>query len=266
MIWMVFSLPHFCVGDELRFVGFWKNVTLLRLKPESGILSFFSKGLSVLGRLALLSALLAAFLAGVAGVVFMSLSGSEIKVPEIVGKDFYESEKELEALGLKIKKRAERPSQEQINTVLEQLPRPGETVKTGQMILVVVSKYASAGEDAPKSLIQDIQADDTEKIEEMISDKPKRSRSNSNANANAEKATVDTNRDITANTTANTATASGGETPAKTDDAAAKEPAANTSNRSNRAMPGDVIIRIPAPKATPQPSGGETRPRAVNRP
>lgn len=211
----------------------------------------------------MLAAMLAAFLIGVAGVVYLSLSGSEIRVPEIVGKDFYQTEKELEALGLKIKKRAERPSQEQINTILEQLPRAGETVKTGQMILVVVSKYAAAGEEAPKSLIQDIQTDDTEKIEEMISDKPKKSRSNSNANANTEKAVVDTNRDIAANTATNTATVSGKET---TDDAAREPSAANTADRSNRALPANIIIRIPPRNATPQPPAGETRPREVNRP
>ena len=215
----------------------------------------------------MLAAMLAAFLIGAAAVMYLSLSGSEVTVPEIVGKDFHQSEKELAALGLKIKRRAERPSGEQINTILEQLPRAGETVKTGQMILVVVSRYAAAEEDKPKSLIQDIQADDTEKIEEMISDKPKKNRSNSNANSETVKSVVDTNRDIAANTASNTAAANRGEVPAKTDDSAAREPgAANTSDRSNRAFPSNIIIRIPPRNGSPQPPAGETRPRAVNRP
>jgi beta-lactam-binding protein with PASTA domain len=125
-----------------------------------------------------------------------------LKVPEIVGKDFVESEKELAALGLKIKRRADRVSTEQMNTVLEQLPKAGETVKTGQMILVVVSKAAIAGEEAPSSLKKDVEGDDTEKIEEMISDKPKKKTS---SNTNKKKA--DTTRDVIANeTSSNTST------------------------------------------------------------
>lgn len=140
--------------------------------------------------------LLLAFLAGMAGVVYMSLSGKEVKVPDIVGKDFIDSEKELASLGLKIKKRADRASEDKINTVLEQLPKPGETVKTGQMILVVVSKVGASGEEVPSSLKKDIDEDDTEKIEEMISDKPKKIKANSNTN----KKKADTTRDVIANT------------------------------------------------------------------
>jgi beta-lactam-binding protein with PASTA domain len=61
-------------------------------------MGFISTGLSAIAKLAALGILLMAFIAGLAGVVYMSLSGTEIKVPEIVGKDFIESEKELAAL------------------------------------------------------------------------------------------------------------------------------------------------------------------------
>lgn len=140
--------------------------------------------------------LLAAFLGGMAGVVYMSLSGEEIKVPEITGKDFADSEKELAALGLKIKRRADRSSTEKMNTVLEQLPKAGETVKTGQLILVVVSKAGIEGEEVPKSLKKDLESDDAEKIEEMISDKPKKPKTNTNTNA---KKKADTTRDVIGN-------------------------------------------------------------------
>jgi beta-lactam-binding protein with PASTA domain len=129
----------------------------------------------------------------------MSLSGSEIKVPEIVGKDFVQSEKELAALGLKIRKRADRVSEEQMNTVLEQLPKAGETVKTGQWISVVVSKAGATSEETPSSLKKDIETDDSEKIEEMISDKPKKK-----ANSNTNKKKADTTRDVIANTATST--------------------------------------------------------------
>ncbi|MEO6333876.1 MAG: PASTA domain-containing protein [Pyrinomonadaceae bacterium] len=158
-------------------------------------MSIISKSFSALGKLAIVAVLLVAFMGAAAGVVYMSLTGSEIKVPEIVGKDFVESEKELAALGLKIRKRADRVSTEQMNTVLEQLPKAGDTVKTGQWISVVVSKAGITNEETPSSLKKDIETDDSEKIEEMISDKPKKKTS---SNSNKKKA--DTTRDVIANT------------------------------------------------------------------
>ena len=177
-------------------------------------MSILSTGASALGKLVMVVVLLAAFLAGMAGVVYVSLSGSELKVPEIVGKDFIQSEKELAALGLKIKRRADRVSDNPINTVLEQLPKAGETVKTGQMILVVVSKAGAAGEETPSSLKKDIEGDDTEKIEEMISDKPKKAKSNSNTN----KKRADTTRDVIANESSSNTSTDSKETPPKDTD------------------------------------------------
>jgi hypothetical protein len=164
-------------------------------------MSIISRTFSAFGKLIVVIGLFAAFLGGMAGVVYMSLLGSELKVPEIVGKDFVESEKELAALGLKIRKRADRVSTEQINTVLEQLPKAGETVKSGQWISVVVSKAGLTNDEPPSSLKKDIETDDSETIEDMISDKPKKK---SNSNTNKKKA--DTTRDVIANTsTSNTA-------------------------------------------------------------
>ena len=115
-------------------------------------MSVVSSGFSAIGRLGALVLLAGAFLFGLAGVVYMSLQGTEVKVPEITGKDFSESEKELALLGLKIKKRADRFSTEKPNTVIEQLPKPGETVKTGQMILVVTSKASGESGEKPSTL------------------------------------------------------------------------------------------------------------------
>jgi beta-lactam-binding protein with PASTA domain len=166
-------------------------------------MSIISKGFSALGKLVTVVILLATFAGGMVAVVYMSLSGAEIKVPEIVGKDFVESEKELAALGLKIRKRADRVSGDQINTVLEQLPKAGETVKTGQWISVVVSKAGQTNEEPPPpSLKNDIEADDSDTIEDMISDKPKKK-----ANSNTSKKRADTTRDVNANaSSSNTST------------------------------------------------------------
>jgi len=165
-------------------------------------LSVISTGLSAIGKLVFVAVLLAVFLATMAGVVYMSLSGAEVQVPNITGKDFVESEKELAALGLRIRKRADRESTETINTVIEQLPKAGDTVKSGQWISVVVSKAGLSPDQAPPpSLKKDVDQDDSEKIEEMISDKPKKAKANSNANA---KKTADTTRDTISNTSTST--------------------------------------------------------------
>ncbi len=233
-------------------------------------MNIFKLGMTSLGRLLFLAGMLAAFLFGMAAVVYMSLSGEEVKVPELVGRDFVESEKELASLGLKIKKRADRPSTEKMNTVLEQLPRPGETVKTGQMILVVVSKAGLTQDERPESLKKDIEEDDTKKIEEMISDKPKRQRPNANSNANTNSNTprkvADTARDVGSNSSSSSNTA-GSDGPARTDDAERREtPPANTGERPNRnTSPGST----PRPQASPsgsRPSSGDTRPRTADRP
>lgn len=225
-------------------------------------MSIINSGISAIGKLLSVVLLLAAFLGGMAGVVYMSLSGEEIKVPEITGKDFVESEKELASLGLKIKKRADRPSAEKMNTVLEQLPKAGETVKTGQLILVVVSKAGLEDGETPKSLIKDIESDDTKKIEEMISDKPKKAKTNSNSNA---KKKAETTRDVIANES-NSNSNSNDSSNSKSDDANKKDPAP-------AAKPVDKSDKNPStgPTMKPQnapskPGTGESRPRTQTKP
>ncbi len=216
-------------------------------------------GISAVGKLAALGVLLAVFLGTMVGVVYMSLNGEEIKVPEIVGKDFVQSEKELAALGLKIKKRAERPSDKTMNTVLEQLPKAGDTVKSGQLILVVTSRQFTDGEEAPKSLIKDINEDDTEKIEDMISDKPKKSKSNSNTN----KKKADTSRDVLDDSSSNTKTSSNSADSGNPD--SGKKPQETFANKI-------IVVPTPVPRASPKstpknsgdrPSSGDSRSRTT---
>jgi len=194
-----------------------------------------------------LAVLLAVFLFGLAGVVYMSLQGAEVKVPEITGKDIHESEKELALLGLKIKKRADRASTEKPDTVIEQLPKPGETVKTGQMILVVTSKGQADG-DAPASLKNTSEEDDTEKIEEMISDKPKKPKSNSNSNRKK----ADTARDV------NTSSANSSSTDSNSSDnnSNKKEPGNSAEKNKNTQSPATPKAPNPATK-----SGSDAKPK-----
>jgi serine/threonine-protein kinase len=209
-----------------------------------------------LGRLAILAGLAAAFLFGLAGVVYMSLQGKEIKVPEITGKDFNDSEKELASLGLKIKRRADRFSPDKPNTILEQLPRPGETVKTGQMILVVVSKSNGETEQAPSTLKPAVEEDDTEKIEKMISDQPKKK---SNANANKKKS--DKTRDVTDDNSNSDSNSNSATTEANSAKKPADTPDKDNKKNENDKKPGNspntkpptmkpVIIEVPPRKPT----------------
>lgn len=155
-------------------------------------MSLLEKGASALKKLILLAVLAVAFLFGMAGVVYMSLQGSEVKVPEITGKVLGEGEDELGHLGLKIKKRADRASSEPVDTVIEQSPKAGETVKTGQVIYVVTSNGASGADQLPKGITKEDEEDDASKIEEMISEKPKKAKVNTTTNA---KKRPDTKRD-----------------------------------------------------------------------
>lgn len=167
-------------------------------KAISGILRLFALGVVV-----------GVFFLSMAGVVYMSLQGTEVKVPELVGKNVTETEKELASLGLKVKKRAERVSAEPIDSVIEQLPKPGETVKTGQVIYVVTSKGGGTPTDVPATVKSD--EDDSKKIEEMITDKPKKK--------TTAKKKADTTRDITdSDTDAGTGTGTDGTSDAKTTD------------------------------------------------
>ncbi len=220
-------------------------------------MGFIKKIGSAFGKLIIVALLAAAFLLGMGFVVFRSLEGSEVVVPEIVGKNYAASEKELEALGLRIKKRADRYSEEQPNTVLEQLPKPGDTVKTGQMILVVTSKPNGEGDEKPTTLKkgnQTVDQDDSDKIEELISDKPKK-KSNSNTNTTKKKAptTRDVIKDETNSNSSNSDNKNSSETP-------------NSSTKDNK-NGSTAPIKKPTPSDSPKPTtgkppnGGETRPR-----
>lgn len=202
---------------------------------------------------------MAAFAVGMGFVVYRSLQGSEITVPEIVGKNYIESEKELESLGLKIKKRADRYSEESPNTVLEQLPRPGDTVKTGQLILVVTSKPNPEGDEKPTTIKKgntSVEEDDTEKIEKLISDKPTK-KSNSNVNTTKKKAT--STRDVIKDNSNSDSNSS------SSDNRNSADPAGPTKENKNGSTPP---AKTPNPTGTPKPAAsktpatsGETRPR-----
>jgi len=233
--------------------------------------SFIKQGASAFGKLIIVALLAGTFLAGAAGAVYFSLQGEELKVPEIVGKDFVESEKELAALGLRIKRRADRFSTEKPNAILEQLPKPGDTVKTGQMILVVTSKTNPEGDEAPVTLKKSSEAeeeDDSEKIEELISDKPKKSNKTNQNTTNTSKKKVSTTRDVikektntdsnSDNTNKSNSNSSDNSSSDKTNKNATMNPSSKPLNpaNSNKSNPTSDKIK----------SGDDARPRKTPKP
>ncbi len=229
-------------------------------------MGFIKKGAAAFGKLFIVVALAATFIAGLVGVVNMSLQGQALKVPEIVGKDLVESEKELASLGLKIKKRADRYSTEKPNTILEQLPKAGDTVKTGQMILVVTSKTNPEGEETPVTLKKNVNdLDDSEKIEELISDKPKRAnKTNSSTNSNKKKSS--TTRDIISNNSNENSNSSNSSNSNKNSDSGDKSN--NNQTNSNKANSNTNKSNSNSVKTNSNKpaTGGDVRPRRTPQP
>jgi beta-lactam-binding protein with PASTA domain len=232
---------------------------------------FIKTGISAIGKLVLVAVLAGTFLAGMIGVVFLSLRGEEVKVPEVVGKDFSESEKEIAGLGLKIKRRATRYSQEKPNTVLEQLPKPGETVKTGQTILVVLSEANPEGSEAPATLKKENAADEEESTD-VTPDKTVKTNKNSNV-----KKPSQTTRDVVSNKSnknanaADSDSANANSSKSNSGDAnknagnknsspnQVNKPAAPAANKPDAAKPN---VTKP-PTAAKTPTSGDTRTRKI---
>jgi hypothetical protein len=103
--------------------------------------------LSALGKLGIVIGIACAFFLGLTGTVYLSLKSPEVKVPDIVGKDMVNAEDILYHQGLNIRRRTTKYSPDvKPNVVLDQLPRPGEVVKEGQTVAVVVSRAPQEGE------------------------------------------------------------------------------------------------------------------------
>lgn len=159
---------------------------------------------SVLRRLGIIIAIAITFLFGLATTVYLSLRSSEVRVPEVIGKDRFEAERVLADAGLNFRVRATRPSnQSKADTVLFQLPRAGEVVKVGQTVAMDISRAAKEGEAAEGEATDKRVAEEAENANREATDsaekKPKRKPANKNTNENAN---ANANRD-TGNANAN---------------------------------------------------------------
>ena len=150
-----------------------------------------------------------AFLFGLATTVYLSLRSPEVKVPDVVGKNRFDAEKILADADLNFRVRAIRPSnQSKPDTVLFQLPRPGEVVKTGQTVAMDVSRAAKEGE-TPETVQPEEPSDNSNSnantetnLNENKPRKPRNKNANDNLNANAN-GNANVNRPANANRTPN---------------------------------------------------------------
>jgi len=212
---------------------------------------------SVFRSIAIIVAIALVFLFGVATTVYLSLRSPEVQVPNVVGKNRFEAEKILADADLKFRVRATRPSTEaQPDTVMFQLPRAGEVVKTGQTVAMDISRVAKAGESSEK-VTPDEPAENrnSNSSANTNENKPKRPRPrNTNENANANGNTNgNTNKSVNANKSinANRANANSGAVNANA------TPRANVNRidqKNANTRPATVNSNRPAPRPTPKPN------------
>ena len=165
------------------------------------LVSLVARITSIFRSIAIVIAIAVVFLFGVATTVYLSLRSPEVKVPDVVGKNRFDAEKILAEADLKFRVRAYRPSnQSQPDTVVFQLPRPGEVVKAGQTVAMDLSRLAKAGE-SPENVIPDEPSENRNANTNSNENKPKRPKPrNTNENANGNKnANGNTNRPLNAN-------------------------------------------------------------------
>ena len=147
---------------------------------------------SIFRSLAIVIAIAVVFLFGVATTVYLSLRSPETKVPDVIGKDRFEAERILAEADLKSRVRATRPSNEsKPDTVVFQLPRPGEVVKAGQTVAMDISRAAKEGE-TPENVTPDEPSENrntntsaSSKDEKPRKPRPKNANDNANGNKNA---------------------------------------------------------------------------------
>ena len=96
--------------------------------------------------------LAAAFFISAGTVIYLSLRGKEVKVPDLIGKSEGEAEKLLGAEGLRLKVRNRGTDEKvQANLISEQIPNGGMTVKAGQVVNVTVSTGIEAKKEETKA-------------------------------------------------------------------------------------------------------------------
>lgn len=204
--------------------------------------------------LSILIAIATVFAVGLGTTVYLSLRSPEVKVPDVMGKNRIEAEQILGDAGLNFRVRGARPSGElKPDTVVFQLPRPGEVVKVGQTIAMDVSRGLKEGESSeaviaeptPETKPADKASDRNTNDANANENKPKRNKNtNKNANENANNA----NRNANANRPSANRNANNGNVN-KSPNGNSSRPASNAN--SNRGANQNENRRPPVPRPSP---------------
>jgi hypothetical protein len=158
--------------------------------------------LSAVGNLGIVIGIACAFFLGLTGTVYLSLKSPEVKVPDIVGKDMVNAEDILYHEGLNIRRRTTKYSPDiKPNVVLDQLPRPGEVVKEGQTVAVVVSRAPQEGEAQAVA-----QTPPQQKENEKSADTSDEAKNSNDDSANANGSNRNKNKNINKNSNSNKST------------------------------------------------------------
>lgn len=208
-----------------------------------------NQALSALRRMGLVILIAIAFLFGLATTVYLSLRSPEVTVPEVVGKDRFEAERILGNADLNFRVRATRPSnQVKADTVLFQLPRAGEVVKTGQTVAMDISRAAKEGE-ASEAVVNDKKASEEKALENRNTNTSEPAK---NDNENKPKRNKNTNKNTNKNANENSnANASRARTVTNTANANSGGAGANSNASPSRTVNQNDNRRPPAPKPAP---------------
>jgi hypothetical protein len=169
-----------------------------------------------------------AFFISAGMVVYLSLRGKEVKVPDLIGKSEGDAEKLLAKEGLRLKVRP-RPTDEKVPATLigEQTPNGGVTVKAGQVVTVTLGDKNEKKEDA------NLAAKPVASATAKPKPKPKPSPSPSPGNNKGKDAATDSNKNSKDETT--------------------KGKESNNASTKGKPSPSPSVKASPKPSAKPSP-------------
>ena len=224
--------------------------------------------LSTAGKVGIVLAVVAAFIFGMLATVYLSLRTSEVKVPDVLGKDRLTAENMLDEAGLKLRVRGQRPSAERPDTVLSQLPEAGQVVKVGIPVAVEVSRAPKEGESVA---VREEPKQETDKPAENSNANQSTTATNQNQNQNQNRSQRNKNKNANSRNANNSNNANGANSnrgPNANRNANSNAPRntnnrnANTAPNANRTPNNQNANRRPPAAATPPPA----RPAATGTP
>lgn len=184
-----------------------------------------------MGKFGLVIAVAFAFILGMVGTVYLSLRSPEVRVPEVVNQNRWNAEKALDKAGLHMRVRATRFVRgTQPDTVLNQSPQPGEVVKFGQTVALVVSRGPDKDEEAAAAAFTAAEAEAARQKSAEEDEDAKNKNANKNTNEKSAK-----NRNANRNKNSNNANANTANRNANNSNANKN---ANNTNRNPNTMTG----------------------------